>query len=231
MLKSKLCNPSAISSAGCHTLNPYWRLLQLQNPERSLLRATSRNKAEAHRYITILPNRCRYRAHHLRHMKYLYFSTGQRRVQSLAYLWPRWLTGAHAEVCAQPGCSIAWHNWANMILQVAADVATIQHIAHARDATSIGGTPATRGRNCAGNATGHGMNSTIVVSFSRDVGVLEAMADLSDDIEKLMRCTATEHASTQELHCTATEHAVSYAPTQSQHLRLLSTPLCQPATE
>ena len=164
-------------------------------------------------------------------MKYLYFSTGQRRVQSLAYLWPRWLTGAHAEVCAQPGCSIAWHNWANMILQVAADVATIQHIAHARDATSNGVTPATRGRNCAGNATGHGMNSTIVVSFARDVGVLEAMADLSDDIEKLMRCTATEHASTQELHCTATELAVSYAPTQSQHLRLLSTPLCQPATE
>jgi len=231
VLKSKLWHLFAISSAGCHTLNPYWRLLQLQNPERNLLRATSRNKAEAHRYITILPNRCRYRAHHLRHMKYLYFNTGQRRVQSLAYLWPRWLTGAHAEVCAQPGCSIAWHNWANMILQVAADVATIQHIAHARDATSIGVTPATRGRNCAGNATGHGMNSTIVVSFSRDVGVLEAMADLSDDIEKHMRCTATEHASTQELHCTATEHAVSYAPTQSQHLRLLSTPLCQPATE
>ena len=231
MLKSKLCNSSAISSAGCHTLNPYWGLLQLQNPERSLLRAASRHNAEAHCDITILPNRCRYRAHHLRHMKYLYFSTGQRRVQSLAYLWPRWLTGAHAEVCAQPGCSIAWHNWANMILQVAADVATIQHIAHARDATSIGVTPATRGRNCAGNATGHGMNSTIVVSFSRDVGVLEAMADLSDDIEKLMRCTATEHASTQELHCTATEHAVSYAPTQSQHLRVLSTPLCQPATE
>ena len=70
-----------------------------------------------------------------------------------------------------------------------------------------------------------------MVSFSRDVGVLEAMADLSDDIEKLMRCTATEHASTQELRCTATEHAVNYAPTQSQHLRLLSTPLCQPATE
>jgi hypothetical protein len=231
VLKSKLCNSSAISSAGCHTLNPYWGLLQLQNPERSLLRAASRHNAEAHCDITILPNRCRYRAHHLRHMKYLYFSTGQRRVQSLAYLWPRWLTGAHAEVCAQPGCSIAWHNWANMILQVAADVATIQHIAHARDATSIGVTPATRGRNCAGNATGHGMNSTIVVSFSRDVGVLEAMADLSDDIEKLMRCTATEHASTQELHCTATEHAVSYAPTQSQHLRVLSTPLCQPATE
>ena len=184
MLKSKLCNSSAISSAGCHTLNPYWGLLQLQNPERSLLRAASRHNAEAHCDITILPNRCRYRAHHLRHMKYLYFSTGQRRVQSLAYLWPRWLTGAHAEVCAQPGCSIAWHNWANMILQVAADVATIQHIAHARDATSIGVTPATRGRNCAGNATGHGMNSTIVVSFSRDVGVLEAMADLSDDIEK-----------------------------------------------
>ena len=36
-------------------------------------------------------------------------------------------------------------------------------------------------------------------------GVLEAMTDLSDDIEKLMRCTATEHASTQELHCTATD--------------------------
>ena len=231
MLKSKLSNPSAISSTGWQTLNPYWRLLQLQNPERSLLRATSRHNVEAHRDMTILPNRCHYRAYHLRHMKYLYFNTGQRRVQSLAYLWPRWLTGAHAEVCAQPGCSIAWHNWANTILQVAADVATIQHIAHARDATSIGVTPATRGRNCAGNATGHGMNSTIVVSFSRDVGVLEAMADLSDDIEKLMRCTATEHASSQELHCTTTEHAVSCAPTQSQHLRLLSTLPCQPATE
>ena len=105
-----------------------------------------------------------------------------------------------------------------MILQVAADVATIQHIAHARDSTPNGVMPATPGRNCAGNATGHGMNSTIVVSFSRDVGVLEAMADLIDDIEKLMRCTATEHS-------------VSYAPTQSQHLRLLSTPLCQPATD
>ena len=42
------------------------------------------------------------------------------------------------------------------------------------------------------------MNSTIVARFSRDVGVLEAMANLSDDIEKFMRCTATEHASTQE---------------------------------
>ena len=83
-------------------------------------------------------------------------------------------------------------------------MATIQHIAHAWDATSNGVTLATRGRNCAGNATDHDMNSTIVVSSSRDVGVLEAMADLSDDIENCMRCTATEHAS-------------SYAITQSQH--------------
>ena len=67
-----------------------------------------------------------------------------------------------------------------MILQVAADVATIQHIAHARDATSNGVTPATR----AGNATGRGMNSTSVLSFPRAVGVLEAIADLSDHIEK-----------------------------------------------
>ena len=84
-----------------------------------------------------------------------------------------------------------------MTLQVVADVDTIQHIAHARDATSNGVAPATRGHNCAGSATGHGMNSTIVVSFPRDVGVPEAMADLSADIEKLMRCTATAHA----MHC------------------------------
>ncbi len=198
MLKSKLCNPSAIYSARMPTQSP---------PPQQV------------------------RAHHLQHMKYIYCSTGHDLVQSLAYLWPRWLTGAHAELCAQPGRSIAWHNWANMILQVAADVVTIRHIANARDATSHNVAPATRGRNCVGNATGHGTNSTIVVSFSRDVGVMEAMADLSDYIEKLMRCTATEHALTQELHCTATEHAVSYAPTQSQHLRLLSTPFCQPATE
>ena len=51
------------------------------------------------------------------------------------------------------------------------------------------------------------MNSTIVASFSRDVGVLEAMVNLSDDIEKFMRCTATEHASTQESVLLA---AVSY---------------------
>ena len=102
-------------------------------------------------------------------------------------------------------------------MNLAADVATIQHIAHAWDATSNGVTLATRGRNCAGNATDHDMNSTIVVSSSRDVGVLEAMADLSDDIENCMRCTATEHASTQESHSTATEHASSYALTQSQH--------------
>ena len=57
---------------------------------------------------------------------------------------------------------------------------------------------ATPGRNCAGNATDHDMHSTIVASFSRGTGVLEAMADLSDDIENFMRCTATEHASTQE---------------------------------
>ena len=61
------------------------------------------------------------------------------------------------------------------------------------------------------------MNSTIVVSSSRDVGVLEAMADLSDDIENCMPCTATEHASTQESHSTATEHAARYALTESQH--------------
>ena len=82
--------------------------------------------------------------------------------------------------------------------EVAAVVATIQHIAHAWDATSNGVTLATHGRKCAGNATDHDMNSTTVASFSRDVGVLEAMANLSDDIEKFMRCTATEHASTQE---------------------------------
>ena len=98
-------------------------------------------------------NRCRYRAHHLQHMKYIYCSTGHDLVQSLAYLWPRWLTGAHAELCAQHGCSIAWHAWANMTLQVAADVDTIQHIAHARDTTSNGVAPATRGHNCAGSAT------------------------------------------------------------------------------
>ena len=106
-----------------------------------------------------------------------------------------------------------------MILQVAADVATIRHIAHARDAPSHGVAPATRGRNCAGNATDHGLHSTIVVSFSRDAEVPEAMADLSDDIEKLIPCSATEHAPTQELHSTATEHAVRYASTQWQHLR------------
>ena len=82
--------------------------------------------------------------------------------------------------------------------EVAAVVATIQHIAHAWDATSNGAALARHGRKCAGNATDHYMNSTIVASFSRDVGVLEAMANLSDDIEKFMRCTATEHASTQE---------------------------------
>ena len=86
-----------------------------------------------------------------------------------------------------------------MTLQVAADVDTIQHIAHARDATSNGVAPATRGHNCAGSATGHGMNSTIVVSFPQDVVVPEAMADLSADIAKLTRCTATEHASTPPL--------------------------------
>ena len=100
-----------------------------------------------------------------------------------------------------------------MILHVAADVVTIRHIAHARDATSNGVTLATCGRNCAGDATGHGMNSTIAVSFSRDAEVLEAMAYLTNDIQKLMRCTATEHAPTQELHSTATEHAVRYAST------------------
>ena len=94
-------------------------------------------------------------------------------------------------------------------------MATIQHIAHAWDATSNGVTLATRGRNCAGNATDHDMNSTIVASSSRDVGVLEAMADLSDDIENCMPCTATEHASTQESHSTATEHAARYALTES----------------
>ena len=144
-------------------------------------------------------NRCRYRAHHLRHMKYIYCSTGHDLVQSLAYLWPRWLTGAHAELCAQHGRSMAWHTWAKMTSQVVADVDTIQHIAHARDATSNGVAPATRGHNCAGSATGHGMNSTIVVSFRRDVVVPEAMADLSADIAKLTRCTATEHASTPPL--------------------------------
>ena len=137
----------------------------------------------------------------------------------------------HAELCAQPGRSIAWHSWANIILLLAVDVATIQHIAHAWDATSNGVALATRGRNCAGNATDHDMNSTILASSSRDVGVLEAMADLSDDIENFMRCTATEHASTQESHSTATEHASSYALIQSQHFRLLSILRCQPATE
>ncbi len=223
VLKSKLCNLCAISPTRCHTLSPHWRQSMLQNSERSLVFAASRYQPEAHRcHIYILPNRCCYRAHHFRHMKQIYFSTGQRRVQSHAYLWPQWLTGAHAELCAQPGRSIAWHNWANMILHmrmaqlgqfVAADVATIRHIAHARDATSHGVAPATRGRNCAGNATDHGMNSTIVVSFSRDTEVPEAMADLSDDIEKLIPCTATEHAPTQKLHSTATEHAVRYAST------------------
>ena len=137
----------------------------------------------------------------------------------------------NAELCAQPGRSIAWHSWANIILLLAVDVATIQHIAHAWDATSNGVALATRGRNCAGNATDHDMHSTIVASFSRGMGVLEAMADLSDDIENFMRCTATEHASTQESHSTATEHASSYALTQSQHFRLLSILRCQPATE
>ena len=70
--------------------------------------------------------------------------------------------------------------------QLAADVATIQHIAHAWDATSNGVALATHGRKCAGNATDHDMNSTIVASFSREKGVLEAMANLSDDIEKFM---------------------------------------------
>ena len=83
-------------------------------------------------------------------------------------------------------------------MQVAAVVAIIQHIAHAWDATSNGVTLASHGRKCAGNATDQDMNFTIVASSSRDGGVLEAMADLSDDIEKFMRCTATEHASTQE---------------------------------
>ena len=106
-----------------------------------------------------------------------------------------------------------------MILQVAADVAPIRHVAHARDAPTHGVAPAKRGRNCAGNATDHGMNSTIVVSFSRGAEVPEAMADVSDHIEKLIPCTTTEHAPTQELHSTATEHAVRYASTQSQHLR------------
>ena len=106
-----------------------------------------------------------------------------------------------------------------MILHLAADVATSRHIAHARDATSHGVAPATRGRNCAGNATDQSMNSTIVVSFSRGAEVTEAMADLSDDIEKPIPCSATEHAPRQELHSTATEHAVRYASTQSQHLR------------
>ena len=84
-----------------------------------------------------------------------------------------------------------------MILQVAADVVTIRHIANARDATSHGVAPATRGGNCAGNATDHGMNSMIVVSFARGAEVPEAMADVSDHIEKLIPCTATEHAPTQ----------------------------------
>ena len=105
--------------------------------------------------------------------------------------------------------------------QLAADVATTQHIAHAWDATSNGVALATRGRKCAGNATDHDMNSTIVASFSEDVGDLEAMADLSDDIQNSRRCTATEHASTQESHFTATQHASSYSPTQSQHFRKL----------
>ena len=74
----------------------------------------------------------------------------------------------HAELCAQPGRSIAWHSWALHCMameQLAADVATIQHIAHAWDATSNGVALATRGRKCAGNATDHDMNSTIVASF------------------------------------------------------------------
>ena len=60
--------------------------------------------------------------------------------------------------------------------QLAADVATIQHIAHAWDATSNGVALATRGRKCAGNATDHDMNSTIVARFSRDVGVLDDLS-------------------------------------------------------
>ena len=59
----------------------------------------------------------------------------------------------------------------------------------------------------------------IVVSFARGAEVPEAMADVSDHIEKLIPCTATEHAPMQELHSTATEHAVRYASTQSQRLR------------
>ena len=81
-----------------------------------------------------------------------------------------------------------------MISQVAADVVTIRHLAYARDATAHGVALATLGRHCAGNATDYGMNSTIVVSFSQDAEVPEAMADSSDDIEKFIPCTATEHA-------------------------------------
>ena len=81
-----------------------------------------------------------------------------------------------------------------MILQVAVDVVTIRHLAYARDATTHGVAPATLGRNCAGNATDHGMNSTTVVSFSQDAKLPEAMADSSDDIEKFIPCTASEHA-------------------------------------
>ena len=99
----------------------------------------------------------------------------------------------NAELCAQPGRSSAWHSWANIILQAAAVVAAIQHIAHAWDATSNGVTLATRGRNCAGNATDHDMHSTIVVSFSQDVGDLEAMANLSDDIASLSHLLTMSH--------------------------------------
>ena len=152
-----------------------------QNSERSLILAASRYKPEAHRcHIYIRPNRCCYRAHHFRLMKQIYFSTGQRRFQSHAYLWPQWLTGAHAELCAQPGCSTAWHKWANTISQVAAGAATIRHFAPARDVRSHGAAVATHGRNCAGNATDHGMKSMIVVSSSQNAEVPEAMAHLSE---------------------------------------------------
>ena len=109
---------------------------------------------------------------------------------------------------------MAWHTWAKMTLQVVADVDTIQHIAHARDATSNGVAPATRGHNCAGSATGHGMNSTIVVSFSRGAEVPEAMADVGDHIEKLIPCTATEQA--LGLLRVGTRLLASVATTQSE---------------
>ena len=75
------------------------------------------------------------------------------------------------------------------------------------------------GRHCGANATDDGMDPTIVASLFRDTEVPEAMVAVDDNIEKLIPCTATQHAPTQELHSAATEHAVRYASTQSQHLR------------